>query len=59
MEAIIQKQLDIVKRLQTIQAKKETLFKEQLKLLRMKLDRALTLHPRRVPFQRRHSWPLI
>ena len=57
MEAIIQKQLDIVKRLQTIQARKETLFKEQLKLLRMKLDRALTLHPRRVPFQRRHSWP--
>ncbi len=59
METIIQRQVEIVKHLQTVQnIKKVIILKEMLKLLRMKLDHLLTLPPKRMS-QRRHSWPLL
>ena len=59
METIIQKQVEIVKHLQTIHnIKKIIILKEMLKLLRMKLDRLLTLPPKKMS-QKCRSWPLL
>ena len=56
MDAIISEQANIIRRLITIQARKELILCHMLKLLRMKLD-YVSVFGLKPTIKRRQSWP--